>query len=183
MHVSLDGFVAGPNGEMDWISYTPELEKYVHDMTDSLDASIFGRKTYRMMEGYWPTVPGNPDSTPAERRYANWVNAATKYVVSNNLYEVTWENTVVVGGDLAAEFGRIKQEPGKDIMMIGSPETVYSFTRLGLIDEYRLNVNPIVLGAGIPLFADLDSRVHLDLLESQIMPGGVVASRYAVAGR
>jgi len=182
MHVSLDGFVAGPNGEMDWIVYDDEVEKYSHDLHDTTDAAIYGRATYEMMAGYWPTVLDNPNSQPGERNHAHWLEGATKIVASRTLKHADWENTVIIGENLAEEMAKIKQQSGRDLWLLGSPGLAQSFMRLGLIDEYRLNVNPIVLGAGKPLFARQDEALKLTLLEARTFKRGVVGLRYAPQG-
>src|SRR5688500_17087641 len=95
-HMSLDGFIAGPNGEMDWIVYNEELASDAQELSHATDAALYGRVTYQMMEGYWPTVPANPDSTPGERRHAAWVEQIPKVVFSRTLDEVTWNNTTLI---------------------------------------------------------------------------------------
>ncbi len=181
IHVSLDGFVAGPNGELDWIVYSEELEKYVHDLTSTLDGAIYGRVTFEGMLSYWPTVAGNPESTKPEVDYALWLDEATKIVVSTTLEKVEWQNTLLIKDNIAAEITRIKQQPGQDLILIGSPSLAQTFMKLGLIDEYWININPVVLGSGIPLYKGLDSKLDLKLLELKKFEGGVVALRYAYA--
>lgn len=181
VHVSLDGFMAGVNGEMDWIVYNKELERYSHDLIGSLDTSLYGRVTYQMMESYWPTVPGNPTSSKEDVEYAEWLNQAEKIVFSRTLDKVTWQNSRIVKDDIAGEIARLKQKPGKNMIMIGSPGLVQTFVQQNLIDEYRINVNPIILGSGKPLFAGMDHIQPLKLLEARKMEGGVVALRYEPA--
>jgi dihydrofolate reductase len=176
IHLSLDGYMAGPNDEMDWIVYNSDLEKYSHDMTKTADATIFGRRTYHGMESFWPTVPGNPASTPAEVEYANWLNKATKIVLSRTLESAQWENTHIIRDNAAEEIAKIKGQPGQNILMFGSGVAAQTLMRHNLIDEYRINVNPVVLGKGKPLFGD--ARLKLKLLEAQTFPGGVAALRY-----
>src|SRR5437016_5020913 len=93
IHMSLDGFVAGPNGEMDWIVYNDEMEKYSHELHKTTDAAIYGRVTYQMMEGYWPTVLTEPSPTPGALEHARWLDSATKIVFSKTLQSVQWKNT------------------------------------------------------------------------------------------
>jgi dihydrofolate reductase len=181
MHVSLDGYVAGPNGEMDWIVYNNEVEKYSHDLHDSTDAAIYGRVTYQMMDAYWPTVLNNPEATPSERSHARWYDEATKIIGTNTLDLAGKKNTVGLKGDIAAQINQMKQQAGKDMWLLGSPSLAQAFMRLNLIDDYRLNVNPVILGAGKPLFDDLAAPVKLNLVQSQTFKGGVVALRYAPA--
>jgi dihydrofolate reductase len=181
IHVSLDGFAAGLNGELDWIAYNDEIEQYAHAMHDVTDAVIWGRNTYQIMAGYWLTVPGNPDSTPAERNHARWLEEATKIVVSRTLDSVEWNNarnTVLIKDNITEEINRIKQQPGKDIWFLGSPGLLRTFMQLDLIDEYRFNVNPVILGSGQSLFDDVNTKLSLKLLEARPFKTGSVVLRY-----
>lgn len=181
IHLSLDGFSAGPNDELDWIAFDDELEQYAHSMHAIADTVIWGRRTYQLMAGYWLTVPGNPASTPAELEHARWLDNATKIVVSRTLDRVEWndaQNTVLIKDNIAEEIGRIKQHPGKDIWFLGSTTLAQTFMQLDLIDEYRININPIVLGRGKSLFAGVTRDFSLKLLEARTLKSGVVALRY-----
>lgn len=179
IHATLDGYVAGENGEMDWIVYNEDVAQYSYDLHDSTDTAIYGRVTYEMMAGYWPTVLDNPESDPRDRKHALWLEDATKIVVSSTLDAVDWKGTVIIRDNLAAEIQKIKQQPGKDLWLLGSPTLAQTFMRLGLIDEYRINVTPVILGSGKPLFDSLDNALNLKLLEARTFKGGVVALRYA----
>ncbi len=182
IHLSLDGFAAGPNDELDWISYDSELEQDAHSLHDRTDAVIWGRRTYEVMAGYWLTVPGNPASTPAELEHARWLDQATKIVVSRTLERVEWnnaQNTVLIQDHIAEAINAIKQQPGKDIWFLGSPALAQTFMQLDLIDEYRFNINPTVLGRGKSLFAGVTRPFPLNLLEAKPFQSGVVALRYA----
>jgi dihydrofolate reductase len=181
IHLSLDGFGAGPNDELDWISYDEELEQYAHSMQDKTDAVIWGRKTYEGMAGYWLTVPGNPNSTPAELEHARFLDNATKIVASRTLDRIEWNNTtntVLMKDKIAEQINAIKGQPGKDIWFLGSLNLAQTFIQLDLIDEYRLNINPTVLGSGKPLFAGVNRHFPLKLLEAKTLKSGVVALRY-----
>jgi dihydrofolate reductase len=181
IHLSLDGLAASPNDELDWISYDSELEQYAHSLHAITDAVIWGRRTYEMMAGYWLTVPGNPESTPAELEHARWLDTATKIVVSRTLDHIAWndaKNTVLIKDNIADEINKIKQQPGKDIWFLGSVALFQTFMQLDLIDEYRININPTVLGQGKPLFANITRRIPLKLLEAQTLKSGVVTLRY-----
>jgi len=185
IHLSLDGFAAGPNDELDWISYDGELEQYAHSMHAITDAVIWGRRTYQGMASYWLTVPGNPDSTPQELEHAQFLNDVTKIVVSRTLDRIDWgtaQNTVLIKDNVAEEINKIKQQPGKDIWFLGSIALAQTFMQLGLIDEYRININPVVLGSGKPLFAGVTRNIPLKLLESKTFKSGVVALRYEPTG-
>jgi dihydrofolate reductase len=181
IHLSLDGFAAGPNDELDWISYDDELEQYAHSLHNTTDAVIWGRRTYEGMAGYWLTVPGNPASTPAELEHARWLDTATKIVVSRTLERVEWDNaqnTVLIKDNIAEEIHNLKQQPGKDIWFLGSTTLAQTFMQLDLIDEYRININPTVLGHGKSLFTGVSRTFPLRLLESKTLKSGVVALRY-----
>ena len=180
-HLSLDGFAAGPNDELDWISYDDELEQYAHSMHDLTDAVIWGRRTYEGMAGYWLTVPGNPASTPPELEHARWLDNVTKIVVSRTLERIEWKNTtntVLIQDNIAEQINNIKQQPGKDIWFLGSTMLAQTFMQLDLIDEYRININPTVLGGGKPLFANVTRNFPLKLLGSKTFKSGEVALRY-----
>lgn len=181
IHLSLDGFAAGPNDELDWISYDDDLEKYSHSLHDQTDAVIWGRRTYEGMASFWLAVPGNPESSPAEMAHARFLEGATKIVVSRTLDAVEWDgatNTVLIKDDIADQINAIKAQPGKDIWFLGSVALFQTFAQLDLIDEYRIQINPTTLGEGKPLFAGVTRPMKLKLLESQTFPSGVVALRY-----
>lgn len=181
IHLSLDGFASGPNDELDWIAYDDELERYAHSLHAQTDAVIWGRRTYQGMASYWLTIPGNPESTPAEREHAQYLQDATKIVVSRTLDHIDWDgaqNTVLIKDNIADEINRIKQQPGKDIWFLGSTTLAQTFMQLDLIDEYRININPTVLGQGKPLFAGVTRAFPLKLLESRSLASGVIALRY-----
>lgn len=183
MHVSLDGFVCdldAPPPGLAWVDYTPELEAYAHAMHDITDTAIHGRTTYRLMEGYWPTVLDDPAPDAAALRHARWLQKSLKVVVSRTLtpQDVTWENSLLIRDNLTEEFTKLKQMPGKHMVIFGSPGLVKSLTQLDLIDEYRINVNPTILGGGMPLFGALGHRVKLRLVENRTIGGSVAALRY-----
>jgi dihydrofolate reductase len=181
IHLSLDGFAAGPNDELGWISYDQELEQYAHAMHDETDAVIWGRRTYEGMAGYWLTVPGNPESTPPELEHARWLDNATKIVVSRTLDSFNWNNTtntMVIKDNIAEQINKLKQQPGKDIWFLGSVGLMQTFMQLDLIDEYRININPTILGKGKPMVTDLNRQIPLKLLEARTLKSGVQALRY-----
>lgn len=180
MHVSLDGFVAGPNGEMDWIKFDDELWDYVNKITDRSDTALFGAVTYKMMESYWPTAAEKPNATKHDIDHANWVNTAKKFVFSKGSIDTTWQNTEIVHTVDPKEIQKLKASSGKDILMIGSPTLAHSFMDLGLIDEYYLNVNPVVIGNGKPLFKDIKKKMELTLLSAKKFTVGVVGLHYSI---
>lgn len=177
-HISLDGFAAGPNGELDWISYDQELEKYAEGVVSTVGAALYGRVTYHMMESYWPTVLTNPVSTKHDIDHANWVENIPKVVFSRSLEKVEWNNTRLIKDNFAEEILKLKQQSGKDLVIFGSPRLSQIFTQMGLIDEYRLTVNPVILGSGIPLFKDIKDQIKLKLLEAKTFNSGVLGLHY-----
>ena len=184
MHTSLDGFVAGPNGEIDWISFDEELADDVGKITDGADTALYGRITYQMMESYWPTAGESPTATKHDIEHSNWANNALKIVFSKSLKKTDWKNTRIISDNITEEISEIKKQPGKNLLLIGSAAITHFFMEHDLIDEYWINVNPIILGAGIPLF-NPDSygdknRVNLNLLQSKKFGCGVVALQYEV---
>jgi dihydrofolate reductase len=180
MHMSLDGFAAGPNGELDWVAYDEELQKYAAGIVDSVGTALYGRVTYQMME-YWRTVPGNPDATEHERNHAAWIEAIPKVVVSTTLDGVDWHNTTVIADNLVEEINQLKQQPGKDIVIFGSPSLTQTLAQLGLVDEYQLTVSPVLLGTGVQFFAPLTAKQPLQLLSSTVLASGALGLHYKVA--
>jgi dihydrofolate reductase len=176
MHVSLDGFIAGPNGEMNWIKFNDELVDYAEALTASSDTALFGRVTYQMMEGYWPTAAQQPNATEHDINHARWVNNAPKLVFSKTLKKTQWANSSIISSNIANEINRLKAQPGKNLLMIGSAKTAQTFMELGLIDDYYLNVNPVALGSGHPLFKNIKHK--LNLIAAKTFECGVVGLHY-----
>ncbi len=174
MHVSLDGFVAGPKGETDWMHHDTEAQAYVQRLHGRTDAALFGRVTYKEMASYWPTVLSNPASSQDDRNHAEWQKTAQKVVVSKTLKHADWENTRIINGNLADEIDKLKGETGKDIWLMGSPTLAQSLIALDLIDEYLLNISPVILGRGKSLFANLNHQINLELVESHAYKSGAV---------
>lgn len=178
MHISLDGFAAGPNGELDWVSYDNELEKYAEEVVSTVGAPLYGRVTYQMMESYWPTVLTDPAPSKHALEHAQWVENIPKIVFSKTLDKVEWNNTRLIKDNIAEEVATLKQQPGKDLVIFGSPGLTHTFMGLGLIDEYRLTVNPVILGQGMPIFENVKDRADLNLLSSKTFKSGVIALHY-----
>lgn len=178
MHTSLDGFVARPGGEMDWIKLSDDMWDYVDSITAGSDTAVFGEVTYRLMESYWPTAAEKPDASKHDIDHAKWVNNVSKIVFSNTLKSSDWNNTQIVAGDIAEKVREWKQQPGKNIMIFGSPTLAHSFMQSNLIDEYRLNVNPIILGKGKPLFKDIEKEIPLKLTNTITFKSGVLGLTY-----
>jgi dihydrofolate reductase len=178
IHVSLDGFVAGPNGEMDWIIVNEEIFDYAARRTNASDTALYGRATYQMMQAYWPTAADQPNPTRHDIEHSRWYNQVSKVVVSRSMQGQRLPNTTVIGANLAQEIDKLKQASGKEIIIFGSPGAAHSLMAENLIDDYWLFVNPILLGQGIPLFKDITSAIALKFLESHAFSSGVVCLHY-----
>lgn len=185
MHISLDGFVAGPNGEMDWIKADGEIIDFVGKRIGETDTSMYGRVTYEMMEGYWPTAGKKPNATRHEIEHGKWYEKVHKVVLSTTMKDEGLTNTTIISNNLADRINEIKQAPnggGKDILLFGSPRATHSLMELSLIDGYWLFVNPIILGRGIPLFKDIKDKVKLQLVTTRPFACGVTELNYVVEG-
>ena len=178
-YVSLDGFIAGPDGEIDWFIWDEEMAKYSRDLLYSIDTLLFGRVTYELMAGYWPTA-----SPPSEdQAIIDAMNSLPKIVFSRTLARADWTNTTLVKEINKEEILKMKQQPGMDMVIFGSGSIVSTFAQLGLIDEYRIIVNPVVLGRGKPLFKDIRDRINLRLLKTKAFSSnGNVILYYGQAG-
>ncbi len=177
MHVSLDGFVASSRGEMDWITIDDEIFKDSIMLADNADTALFGRVTYQMMESYWPTVLANDSSNELELQHAKWMEDINKIVFSKRLEKVEWNNTKLIKENIPLEILKLKQVPGKNMMIFGSPKLTHSFMEWNLVDEYHININPVILGSGIPLF-NLHNRIGLKLVTLKKFRSGVVGLHY-----
>lgn len=178
MHTSLDGFVAGLNGEMNWIKVDEELFDFVATMTDQADTALYGRVTYEMMQGYWPKAGEQPNASKHDKDHSTWYNKVSKVVLSKTIQETGLNNTKVIGDQLSYNINKLKQQDGKNILIFGSPGASQSLLNEGLIDEFWLFVNPILLGKGMPLFKDITGTTKLKLAESKTFACGVIALHY-----
>jgi dihydrofolate reductase len=178
MHASLDGYVAGPNGEMDWITFDDDLATHVDKFIEDCDAVIYGRITFQMMENYWPTAGDEPDAGQHQITHAKWVNNAEKIVFSKTLNKSDWNNTTFVNDTLEAEMRKRKQQTGKNMILIGSASIAHQFMHNDLIDEYLINVNPVLVGNGLPLFKSIAHKKKLQLLSASTFTSGVVGLHY-----
>ena len=178
MHTSLDGFVAGPKGEMNWIKVDEEMFDFVATMTDQADTALYGRVTYEMMQSYWPKAGEQPNASKHDKEHSAWYNKVSKIVLSKTISEKGLDNTVVISDQLADKINKIKKQDGKNILIFGSPRASQSLLNQGLIDEFWLFVNPIIVGQGMPLFKDITGTTKLKLVESKTFACGVIALHY-----
>ena len=205
MHVSIDGFVAGPNGEADWIfkSQDEGVTAWLLDTLQQAGAHIMGSRTFHDMAAYWPSSPGplaapmneipkvvfskkgiiepvSPAVTTRSLRDATDAMAANglKPLPALSPSATTWDEASVAGGDLSVEIARLKHQPGKDILAHGGGRFAQSLAKLGLIDEYRLLVHPVALGGGLPLFSALQKPIDFNFISSTAFSAGVIANVY-----
>jgi len=177
--VSLDGFFEAPDGGIDWHRVDAEFNRFAAAQLDAVGTLLFGRKTYQLMAGYWPTALATGD----DPLIAEKMNAKPKVVFSRTLKTAEWENTRLIGEAAFEALGALKGQPGGDLIVLGSAELCAGLLQVGLIDELRLMVNPVVLGGGRPMFAGGPGRVGLELLEARSFANGNVLLRYRPEGR
>jgi dihydrofolate reductase len=178
MHVSLDGFVAGPNGEMDWIKVDDQMFDYAGRRTNESDTALYGRVTYQMMEAYWPTAADQPNATKHDIEHSTWYNKVDKVILSKSMEGQQLPNTIIISNDIEFRVKSLKQQAGKEIIIFGSPSASHTLMQHGLIDEFWLFVNPILLGKGIPLFKDIQQTTELKLVTTAVFDSGVVCLQY-----
>ena len=179
MSVSLDGFVDTPAHSLDWVRVDEELHREFNEESRSVGTSLYGRRMYELMTGYWPTAERDPDGTPATIEFARIWQATPKVVFSRTLESVA-HGARLVRDDAVAEVARLKADADFD-MDVGGPTLAGSLIAAGLVDEYRLYVHPVVLGAGTRFFPALGDRVELELLETRTFGSGVVRLSYRTA--
>lgn len=183
--ISLDGFFAGPSGEIDWILRDPEVDKALHEptagQTESAgsDTMLLGSITYTMFENSWPQIAKDPNAPEELHKLADEVIGMTKLVFSRTRKEVPWENSKLFHGNLVEEVKKLKQGDGTSIIVFGSGTIVQQLTAARLIDEYYIAVTPVVLGKGKPLFENVE-KLNLQLVGARSFKSGNVLLRYEV---
>ncbi|HTM93470.1 MAG TPA: dihydrofolate reductase family protein [Flavisolibacter sp.] len=179
IQLSLDGFVCGAGGEMDWLvpDWDNVVKNYVAGLTNSADTFLMGRATGEGMAVYWPTVQSNPESTEEEKWMAEKLNGSPKIVFSRTVTHINWAN-VRVANDIVEEVKELKREPGKDIILYGGASIVSSFISENLIDEYHLFVNPAIIGNGKTIFSDVRETMYLKLVNVVRSKTGIVILQY-----
>ena len=171
--ISLDGFFESKNKGTEWHTLNEEFFEYARELLNSADTILVGRITYQMMAAFWPNAT-NEDSVISHK-----MNHLNKIVFTKTLKRVGWNNSEIAKGNLKEEVLKLKNEPGKDIAILGSGTIVNELTELGFIDEYRLALNPVILGKGSALFKGIPDKVSLKLLQIKELGAGVVILYYA----
>jgi len=174
MNITLDGYVAGPNGELDWVFRTmsPAQGEWVTELLRGVDTILIGHTTYLQQAAAWPTQTGE---------MATLLNSHAKIVFSTRLTTLEWNNSRLATAGAAEEIARLKGQPGKNISVTGGATLAQSLSRLGLIDEYNLMMHPVVLGGGMPLFKDLSLPLNLKLVNTQTFDSGAIGLTYQLA--
>jgi dihydrofolate reductase len=178
MSVSLDGFIEGPDREIDWHLVDEELHRHFNDQLRTMGAFLSGRVVHELMAGFWPTADADPDSSEPVKEFAGIWRDMPKIVYSRTLRRADW-NTTIVREVVVDEVMDLKAQPGGDLAL-GGADLAATFLRHGLVDEYRLYVHPVLIGRGKPLFSPSEARTPLRLAESRTFGNGVVMLHYRV---
>lgn len=179
MLISLDGYYEGPKNDISWHNVDEEFNEFAIEQLNSVDMLLFGRVTYEMMAGYWPT----PAAIKDDPIVAEKMNSLPKIVFSKTLSTAAWQNTQLITDDFSAEVAMLKQLPGKDLIIFGSSDLAVSLIQYNLIDEFRVMINPIVLGGGKTLFHGIQNEFKLKLLKTRQFKSGNVLLYYAPIGK
>ncbi len=180
MHVSLDGYIGKLNGDMDWVTMNDDaMGKFlIGDLLSTVDTMLLGRGLYEGFHHSWPSMARHPSTPKDLEEFAHWIENTPKFVFSKKLRQVDWKNSILIKKDIAAEVVKLKQAPGGDMVLFGGAGIVATFTELGLIDEYRLKLEPVVLGCGKPLFKGIKNALALKLTKAKIFDSGVMGVYY-----
>lgn len=176
MSVSLDGSIEAADGDLSWSYPDEELHRHFNDREREIDIHFYGRRLYEMMAAFWPTADQNPSAPKAEIEFSRIWKDMKKIVFSTTLKDVGW-NSQLVRGNIAEVVNNLKAQPG-GAMSVGGAGLASAFLQLGLIDEYRLYIHPVVLGNGKPMFPNLRDRIRLQLVETRTFGSGVVLLAY-----
>jgi dihydrofolate reductase len=175
--VTLDGYFAGEGGDISWHMVDEEFQELAEAASNPGNTLLFGRKTYQLMESYWPT----PEALKDDPIVAKGMNAAQKIVFSRTLEKADWNNTRLVKDNMLAEVRKMKQQPEKDMTVLGSGSIVSQLTQEGLIDEYQVLVNPVVIGKGRTMFEGIRDKIALKLIKTRTFGNGNVLLTYEPA--
>lgn len=180
MNVTLDGFMSGPDCELDWHfkSWTQEMGDTLCSELAKADTILLGRVTYNAMAKYWPAKVADPNCRGEDFAFANMMNSYTKIVFSKTITSTQWNNSKLADGNPEDQINLLKKKPGKDIIVYGSGRLVSSLIKSALVDEYQLWLHPVVLGKGKPLFKNLQSRVYMKMVKIKTFSSGVAVLYY-----
>jgi dihydrofolate reductase len=178
VQMSVDGYIAGPNGEMDFLArnWDEKLIKYVTELTEPIDTIVLGRKLAEGFIPHWAAAAA--DSANPEHDAGVKFNGTPKVVFSKSLDKSKWDNTVLAKGDFVDEIAKLKKQDGKDIIAYGGATFVSGLVKQGLIDEYHLFINPVAIGKGMTIFKELEVKQNLTLVKATPCDCGIVVLRY-----
>ena len=178
VQMSVDGFVGGPGGELDWMTWDwdDKIKKYVSELTDSIDTILLGRKMTEGFVSHWTNVTANPQDPGYS--FAKKMVDTPKVVFTKTLDKSNWVNTTLAKGNLAEEINKLKHRDGKDIIVYGGASFVSAVIKAGLIDEYHLFINPAVIGTGLRIFGEINNKLNLMLTNSIQFDCGIVLLNY-----
>lgn len=178
VQMTVDGFVAGPNGELDWMemNWDDDIINYVNDLTDSVDTILMGRKMTDGFITYWSDVVTRPDDP--EFPFAKKMVDIPKVVFTRTLKKSNWKNTELATGNLTEEVNKLKRQNGKDLIAYGGAGFVSSLIENNLIDEYNFFINPVVLGKGMTIFGKLENQSNMELTRTETFKCGIVINQY-----
>jgi dihydrofolate reductase len=177
VHISLDGFVAGPQGELSDFDPGEENLAFVATLTETADAAMFGRVSYELLEAHWPYVKDQPDASPAAKQYSNWYVAAQKIIISKSL-DLPDSSVIIIRENLKDSVEKIKSGPGKDILIFGSPSLAQHLMEANLIDQYWIFINPVIFGKGIQLYPKGCDLKKFTLVRQETFPNGEIGLCY-----
>lgn len=172
--ITLNGFISDPAGDISWHRHGEEENQFAAESLKAGNTLLFGRKTYEMMAGYWPT----PMALQNDPVVAEGMNKANKIVISRSLANASWKNTIIMGDNFIDLLKRFKELPGNDITLLGSGSILTLLSEHGLIDEYLVMVDPVAIGAGMPIFNDIKKPLNLKLADVKAFKSGVVLLTY-----
>lgn len=181
---SIDGIMSDPDDKQDWVTdnFSADMGAYVDSAYAGSDTLLLGATTYKIMAAYWPTADTNPDAFEGDAEFASTINSMKKIVFCKTTLQPEWNNSEFVPQMDADKIRQMKEEAGKNMLIVGSASIVQQLSALNLIDEYHLLVHPVILGQGKPLFHGLEKRHPLKLLEVKAFDNGVVLLRYQSVG-
>lgn len=174
--ISLDGYFTALNNQIDWFDFDLKEVKWSKEILRRVDSMLYGRVTYQEFSEFWPVAKPTPDGFDSE--IIGQLNGYRKIVFSKTKIETPWKPVLVIHEDPVATVKKLKRENGKDMVVIGSGTLVSSLVKNDLVDEYRIRIRPVILGAGRPLFQDEKKRHSLKLISSQAFDNGVIALHY-----
>jgi dihydrofolate reductase len=170
LHLSLDGFSAAEDGGLDWIPYSKAFEKYNDKIVGTIGTPVYGRVTYELMKGYWPSMLTTDSAEQHDKDHAEWLEGVEKIVISKTLPEQDVE-----------ELTKLKQTNGKDLGIFGSMTLASSLIESGIIDEFQFTISPVILGKGKTFIRNIEKKIPLELITSEAIEGGILGLHYRVA--